>query len=96
MFMDGARWDFERAVIADSEPGIMYSTAPIVHFRPVQNYKPAPAEYSCPLYKTSVRAGTLSTTGHSTNFVLFLEVPTEQEPAYWILKGAALLCQLND
>lgn len=40
-----------------------------------------------------VRAGMLSTTGHSTNFVVSVHFPTNQSPDYWINKGAALLCQ---
>jgi dynein heavy chain len=32
----------------------------------------------------------------STNFVVAVELPTAEPPDYWVLKGAALLCQLND
>jgi len=73
---------------------------PVIYFRPQQNYVANPEEYSCPVYKTGKRAGVLSTTGQSTNFVLMVEIPVSQEvyapPSHWIRRAAALLCQLND
>ena len=71
---------------------------PLIHFIPTAGYHPSTAEFSCPIYKTSVRAGELSTTGMSTNFVVAVELacPEGKDPDYWVLKGAAFLCQLND
>jgi len=73
----------------------MYTTVPLINFIPVKDYKADAELYSCPFYKTSVRAGTLSTTGHSTNFVMMIELETLEKPSYWILKGAAMLSMLN-
>jgi len=96
LFMDGAAWDFQEMVICDQELGTMYVKFPVINFVPWQDKKVNPEKWAAPLYKTSVRAGTLSTTGHSTNYVLSLEVDTNEAPTYWILKGAALLTMLND
>ena len=96
LYFDGARWDMENKLVTDSRPGEINSSLPIIHFIPVKDYKPDPTEYSAPCYKTSTRAGTLSTTGMSTNYVISVELPTSDTPAKWILAGAALLCQLND
>jgi len=42
-----------------------------------------------------VRAGVLSTTGQSTNYVLSVDLPINNDETYFVLKGAALLCQLD-
>ena len=59
---------------------------------------PPRQHYNCPVYKTSDRRGVLATTGHSTNFVTFIRVPIlkEQSPDHWVMRGCAMLTQLDD
>lgn len=97
LWLEGARWDAAAGCLADSQPGVMAAPLPVVHFKPVAHYQPPAAEYQCPLYKTSARAGALSTTGCSTNFVLCVSLPcpTRRDVDAWVLQGVALLCQLD-
>jgi dynein heavy chain, axonemal len=97
LFMEGGRFDRNTMKMADSLPRKLFDTMPCVWLQPVitENYHPTNV-YNCPLYKTSLRAGTLSTTGHSTNFVVSLPVPTSRGEDHWIRRGCAMLCMLDE
>jgi len=96
LYMEGARWDVGSHKLADSRPKELYTDMPPMWLIPEANRKPPTSGmYECPVYKTLTRAGTLSTTGHSTNFVFAVEVPTDKPQKYWIQSGVALLCALN-
>jgi len=95
-FIVGARFDREKMMIADSNHKEMQDTLPVFHFMPTQNFQRSNADYECPLYKTAVRAGVLTTTGASSNYIIGLDIPTDKTPDYWVRMGVATLCALAD
>lgn len=113
LFMEGARWDAKNHVIGESLPRELFIEMPLIHLAPderskVPIVKGVPEHYTgsrygtahvymCPIYKTSLRQGTLSTTGHSTNFVMYIRIPMAPDSSqkHWIKRGVALLTQLD-
>lgn len=94
LFMEGARWDDVAHRVGESRPKELFTPFPIIWLKPVQHRKAAAGVYCCPVYKTLTRAGTLSTTGHSTNFVMDIELPSDKDESHWINRGVALFCSL--
>uniref|UniRef100_A0A8C3ERS2 Dynein axonemal heavy chain 1 n=1 Tax=Corvus moneduloides TaxID=1196302 RepID=A0A8C3ERS2_CORMO len=96
LFLEGARWDAAAGQLAESRPKELYTEMAVIWLVPVPNRKaPESGSYLCPIYKTLTRAGTLSTTGHSTNYVIAVEIPTDKPEKHWIKRGTALICALD-
>ena len=96
MYIEGARIDPQTLRLTESHAKVLYETTPLLWLIPVVNReKNIPNVYRCPLYKTLRRAGTLSTTGHSTNYVTTVEVETDVDQSHWVKRGVAMVCALN-
>jgi len=99
LFLEGCRWNIDRLELVASKPRELFTKLPVIWFIPGDAPKsPCGAEqvYQSPLYKTTSRQGTLSTTGHSTNFVVCVDLPTTEHPDTWIRAGVALFLALSD
>jgi len=108
LFIEGCYWNDDIHALAESTPKVLYTPVPHVWLLPKENKDIEPVEdsvpggtchcYMCPIYKTSFRQGTLSTTGHSTNFVMMIRMPmqAEHKQKYWVKRGVAMLTQLDD
>ncbi|XP_076826201.1 dynein axonemal heavy chain 1-like isoform X3 [Clavelina lepadiformis] len=96
LYVEGARWDHTKMLLGESKAKELYTDMATMWLIPVGNrVQPKSGIYVCPIYKTLTRAGTLSTTGHSTNYVIAVEVPTDKSQKHWVKRGVAMICALD-
>ena len=93
--MEGARFNRETMLIDESFPKVLYDEMPVGMLKPNEkkNFSDYP-HYLCPLYKTLDRRGVLATSGHSTNFVMEVKVPSDKSETHWINRGVACFTAL--
>jgi len=100
LYMEGARYCDETKVVAESKPKVLFDTIPVIFMKPVmrEDDETPLRHLKCPVYKTSERRGVLSTTGHSTNFVMtmILSIADIHTDKYWVRRGVAMLTQLDE
>jgi len=90
MYLEGCKWSYTSHQLAESDPKKLFVELPMLHFvAEAEREVPKTGIYFMPIYKVLSRTGTLSTTGHSTNFVMKIEVPTDVNPNEWIKAGVA-------
>jgi dynein heavy chain len=97
LYFEGARFDYDTMQLGESLPKVLFSPAPVIWLKPgLREELPEYPHYRCPVYREASRRGVLATTGHSSNFVMSMKVPTDTDPSHWVLRGVAMITQLSD
>jgi len=94
-YLEGARMN-DSLMLDEPQPKVLFEPMPPLLLVPAltSQFKDYP-HYNCPVYKTTERRGVLATTGHSSNFVMFVRVPTDKGQAHWTMRGTAIILSLS-
>ena len=97
LFLEGCSWDRQRRLLCERTPKVLNADAPTMWLRPTKVEDLLEEQtYKCPVYRTADRRGVLATTGHSTNFLMMMDMPTDQSEEHWTMQGVSMLCSLTD
>ena len=94
LFLEGAKWDSESHSLAEPESMKLYSTMPLIHFKPIESRRKCHMDaYHCPLYLSPVRSGT----PQRPSFVIAVDLDGgDKESDHWTKRGVALLLSTTE
>ncbi|XP_065071378.1 dynein axonemal heavy chain 6-like isoform X2 [Rhopilema esculentum] len=104
LFLDGAKWNVNENTLEESSPKQRFSPLPEAQLVPTQVERTSKQDekedsgrsYLCPVYQTSLRTSSLTSSRHTMNFVSSIRLRTSVHEDHWIRRGVALLCQTDD
>ncbi|XP_039284796.1 dynein beta chain, ciliary [Nilaparvata lugens] len=86
LFVEGARWDMQTGVLADSMLKELFPTLPVLFIRAVTQDKQETRNiYECPVYKTRQRGPT---------YVWTFNLKTKEKPSKWTMAGVGILLSI--
>ncbi|CAL8088373.1 unnamed protein product [Calicophoron daubneyi] len=86
LFMEGARWDTQTGMIAESRMKELTPNMPVIFLKAIPvDRQDLRNTYTCPVYKTKTRGPT---------YVWTFNMKTKEKQTRWILGGVALLLQV--
>ena len=96
IFLEGAQWSKSFHRLDQPINRKLFSECPVIHLLPkLADEISTEKKYECPLYKVVSRRGSLNTTGHSNNFVMYLRFNSDIDQDYWIRRGVAAFLSLS-
>jgi len=96
LFLEGARMN-DNLKLDEAQPKVLFADMCVVVLKPTPDDQVSEYQhYNCPCYRTPDRRGVLATTGHSSNFVMYIRLPTDFSQEHWIARGVACINSLAD
>lgn len=89
LFLEGCIWSVNEGKLKDPQPRKLFSSLPVVRITAVlaKDANEGSGYYYAPCYKAKRRT--------QANFITKLRLKTEEAPARWVLRGAAVLCDVD-
>lgn len=85
LFIEGAGWDRKNIRLAESQAKVIFQTMPVILVSATNSVDEGdPKLYRCPVYRRPRRT--------DLNYIFDVDLKTQQNPDYWVLRGIAMLC----